>query len=74
MMKKVTARKMSHRLESPTAMRPHIYLSSEEVKEVKSWEVGKTYKVALELKQVLKSEERNGSVSASFEVMKYKVL
>ena len=54
--------------------RPSIHLNASEVKEIKGWEVGKTYEVAFRLKQTSYSENADGTAGASFEIVGYKVL
>jgi hypothetical protein len=49
---------------------PSIYLSSKDLKEIKDWEVGKNYKVVLEIKQKSKSEDADKAISASFDIIK----
>lgn len=49
---------------------PHLDLSSDEIKEIKNWEVGKNYKIVLEVRQVSKREDKDKKISACFEVRK----
>lgn len=49
---------------------PHLDLSSDEIKEIKNWEVGKSYKIVLEVRQVSKREDKDKKISACFEVRK----
>ena len=51
--------------------RPSLHLSFKDLPEAKEWEVGKTYKLAMEVKQVSKSI-REGEGDASFEIFKIK--
>ena len=52
---------------------PHLDLSSDEIKEIKNWEVGKSYKVVLELRQISKREDKDKKISACFEVREVEV-
>lgn len=49
---------------------PHLDLSSDEIPEIKKWEVGKTYKLVLEVKQTSKREDKDKKISSCFEVRK----
>jgi len=49
---------------------PHLDLSSDEIKEIENWEVGKNYKIVLEVRQVSKREDKDKKISACFEVRK----
>ena len=49
---------------------PHLDLSSDEIPEIKKWEVGKNYKIVLEVRQVSKREDKDKKISACLEVRK----
>lgn len=55
-------------------MKPRIHLSSDEFPEVAKWEVGETYTVLLELKQVRKTEEDGEDTDVCLEINKLKEL
>lgn len=55
-------------------MKPRIHLSSDEFPEVAKWEVGETYTVLLELKQVMKKEEDGEDTDGCFEIIKLREL
>ena len=57
-------------MDMPKEWYPHLDLSSDEVKEVKNWEVGKSYKLSLEVKMTQKREDKDKKISACFEVRK----
>jgi len=53
---------------------PYLNLDSDEVPEVKDWEVGKTYQIVLEVKQTSKSqnkEKKDVVTGASFDIVAY---
>jgi hypothetical protein len=68
-MKKVTPTSGAE-LPSKEKYYPSIHLSSKDLKEIKNWEVGKTYKVILEIKQKSMSEDADKTISASFDIIK----
>jgi hypothetical protein len=52
------------------APQPTLYLTSKDAPVIKGWEVGKTYKLDVTVKQTSMSQDRNGLLSASFDVQK----
>ena len=47
---------------------PTVELDSDEMPEVKDWNVGESYKVVLEIKQTSSREDDNGKITANFEI------
>lgn len=57
------------------AMKPMFHITSKDLPEVKDWEVGKNYRIEMEVKQKSKSEHDNDhGVMASFTIEKIKAL
>src|SRR3990167_2170356 len=50
---------------------PSFYVDAEQMSEIKDWEVGKKYRLVVEVEQKTKNESED-SVSASFEIIAYK--
>ncbi len=69
-MKKVIPQKQGIDSSPEEKRYPFIHLSSKELPELKKWEVGKTYKIILEIKQKSMSEDSNKEISASFDIIK----
>ena len=69
-MRTIKPEKMSNMMPEGDEYYPHLDLSSDEIPEVKSWKVGKTYKIMLEVKQVSMREDKDKKISACFEVRK----
>ena len=55
-------------------MKPMVSLTSEDLESVSKWEVGESYTVLMELKQVRKSEDEEHGARGSFEITKIKEL
>lgn len=53
---------------------PSISFNSEQLPEIKNWEVGQAYEVALQIKQTSLSQERDKKFSAGFDIVGVKVL
>lgn len=56
---------------------PNLYLNSKQIPEIKDWEVGKSYKIVLEVKEVASRIESNMDVehmTADFKVKSYKII
>ncbi len=51
---------------------PTVHLNDTQVPEIKDWDVGETYQIVMDVKQTSKSEDKNGNVNSSFEVVGYK--
>lgn len=62
-----------HDVPSPYYSAPSFYVSGEQMPEVATWEVGKKYKLIIEVEQKSKNE-REDSVDASFDILAYKHL
>ena len=61
--------------DKPAEIRPSIYLSDKDLPEIKNWEVGEEYWLAVEVRLSSKSiSEENGkkAMRASFEILKIK--
>lgn len=60
-------------LDSMPKMKPRLYLSSEDLPEIKDWDTGETYRVEVEIKMTSKSEDLFGKenkrrVNGSFDI------
>lgn len=69
-MKTIKPEKMSNMDMPSEGYYPHLDLSSDEIPQIKDWEVGKSYKIVLEVKQTSKREDKDKKISACFEVRK----
>ena len=58
---------------SPYHSAPSFYVNAEQMPEIESWEVGKKYKLVIEVEQKSKNE-REDSIDASFDILAYKHL
>lgn len=57
----------------PSSSAPNFYINAGQMPEIKDWEVGKKYKLVIEVEQKSKNE-REDSVDASFDILAYKHL
>lgn len=51
---------------------PSLNLNDSQVSEIKDWDVGETYQMVVDIKMTNKSEDKDGTINASFEVTGYK--
>ena len=49
---------------------PSISFSSKNLPEIKNWQVGKTYRLIVEVKQTSMRENENGEINAEFDIKK----
>ena len=66
----------SHSLDMPKPYHsaPSFYVSASQMPEIKDWEVGKKYRLMIEVEQKSKNESEDSGVDASFEILAYKHL
>ena len=55
-------------------MKQRVHFDVEDIKEIKDWEIGKDYKIELQVTMRKKADEEGKPVSASFEINKVKSL
>lgn len=78
-LKKIPVRKPKHRalemaMDLDPMFPPSLHFSGKQVPEIKKWEVGEKYRMIVEVEQTSKNENKDGTVSASFDVVAYKPL
>lgn len=52
---------------------PSIHLNQKQLPEIKDWEVGKNYEIALKVRQTSKREDDDKKISGSFDIVGIKV-
>ena len=67
-MKEIKAKSLTSESPSREKWYPSLHLTSEDLSEIKNWEVGKTYKLVLEVKQTSKAQYSKGRIDGSFDV------
>ena len=76
-LKKIPVKKLPKRslpfTDEPPFFLPSFGVSAKQMPEIKDWDVGKKYRIVIEVEQKSK-EERNDHVHASFDIVAYKHL
>lgn len=72
-LKKIPTEKWDNKL-SDMPYSPSVNFDTKQIPEIKDWEVGETYQVVFEIKQMNKSENKDGMVNAGFDILGYKIL
>ena len=70
-LKKIKQPEMSHEMPLPTG--PTFYIDANQMPEIKDWEVGKKYRLVVEVEQKSRNE-REDMIDGSFEIVAYKHL
>ena len=53
---------------------PNFHVSSKQVPEIAKWQVGKKYRIEIEIEQKSKHESKDSHTSADFDITAYRVL
>ena len=58
----------------PVNFPPSFNVTSEQIPEIKDWEVGEKYRLVIEVEQKSKAENDNKIVDSRFEIVSYKTI
>jgi|SRR3990167_2890314 len=72
-LKKIKVDEMQGVMPNPMSWPPSFSINAKQMPEIKDWEVGKKYRLVIEVEQKSKNE-REDSLDASFEIVAYKHL